>query len=854
MTFARNPEDQELLVAYVARALARLDAGEPVDPATLCRDHPRLAEAVAELLGMQSELPRLQLAALHEDPLQGALLAGRYRLADCLGRGAMGVVYGGTDQELQRPVAVKILDVRLFRDPEAERRFQREAEALASLQHPQVVAVFDRGRTPEGIHFLVMERLDGATLAALIERIEAGSSGSAAAAAITGDDGETGWPRRCARWARDLAHGLGAAHGHGLVHRDVKPSNVFLCRSGRIVLLDFGIAARHSDLRLTATRTTLGTPWYMPPEQVRAGGQSAVAAPTLDIYGLGATLYHLLAGRPPYEGDAATVLATLAHQAPPPLSQVQPGLPRDLVAIVERCLERDPLRRYPTAAALAADLDAFLQHLPVVARPIGLVGRRLRAWRLAPARPLAVAALLSTVLSGVFWWRSAAEQRARELTQQVAAIQATLPSVLAVEGWPDERILQPLQAEHRFGIELLDQLLTLAPDDLPARLFRACLRQDLGDAAGAAADFAILAGGSDGDYLPALAARYAAADPQRLGAKAIDLQGLPAPMTPAECYVAAFHELRQSDVPGFAARAEQLFTRALPQYPPARDGRLLALAGLAERASGADRTTVLRQLYDETVALEQLYGQATARTRAMRGVALLLRGDYRAAIPEFELSLQLRPGRHGPLQNLGVCWHRLHDYERAFDCLQQALAVRPFAWNTRSTLALVERDRGNFAAAYRWAEGLAKTGLRDEAWRQPDLLGSIAQAESAALRERDPAAARAAAARALMAYDEALSVRANAEARQRREVVVAMQKDRPQEHLLPFAQALFAAPDQPYQLANLAWLLPEQGLGPAETAWLAAIVRRLAALRAPGDEAFQQRMNDEIEKGLKPYR
>jgi tetratricopeptide (TPR) repeat protein/tRNA A-37 threonylcarbamoyl transferase component Bud32 len=853
VTFARNPEEQELLIAYVARALARLDAGETVDPATLCRDHPQLANAVAELLGLQQDLPRLQFAAQREDPLQGALLAGRYRLADCLGRGAMGVVYAGVDQELQRPVAVKILDVRLFRDPFAERRFQREAEALASLQHAHVVAVFDRGRTPEGIHFLVMERLQGATLAALIERIDGGQSGTAAATAITGADGETSWPHRCARWARDLAHGLAAAHERGLVHRDVKPSNVFLCSTGRTVLLDFGIAARHTDGRLTATRTTLGTPWYMAPEQVRGGGQ-VQAQPTLDVYGLGALLYHLLAGRPPYEGDAATVLAALAQRAPLPLPQARPGLPRDLVAIVDRCLERDPARRYPTASALAADLDAFLQHLPVAARPVGAIGRRWRQWRLAPARPLAVLALVAALLVAGLWWHSAADQRERARAAQVAALYATLPSLLAVEGRPEERILQPLHAEHQVGIELLDRLLQLAPDDLPARLFRACLRQDLGDAEAAAADFAVLARRTDSEYLRALAARYVAADGAQAGARVIDLTGLPEPVSAAECYVAGFHELRQSDVRGFAARAEALFARAAAEYPPARDGRLLALAGLAERQSGEEKAATVKLLYDESVALEQLYGGPTARTCAMRGLALTMREEYRAAIPDLERSLQLRPQRHGPLQNLAVCWQRLGELNRAHEYLRQALQVRPFAWNTRQVLAQVERDRGNFAVALGYAESLAKTGNRGEAWKQPDLLGSIALAQAQALLATDATAAQAAAARAVAAYDEALAVRNDPEARQRRELAAALQLLRPQQHVVPFARALLEKPDQAYQLANLAFLLPVGGLDATETAWLAAVLRQLAHDRAAGDEVFRARMQQEIEAGLKPHR
>lgn len=150
MTLSRDRQDQERLIGHVRRALELLDAGEPVDPVAICRDQPHLARPLAEVLGLAAELPELQATALRGDPLAGLLLAGRYRLDTCLGRGAMGVVYRAEDQELRRIVAVKILDVRLFHDPLAEQRFQREAEALAALQHGNVVAVYDRGRTPEG--------------------------------------------------------------------------------------------------------------------------------------------------------------------------------------------------------------------------------------------------------------------------------------------------------------------------------------------------------------------------------------------------------------------------------------------------------------------------------------------------------------------------------------------------------------------------------------------------------------------------------------------------------------------------------------------------------------------------------
>ncbi len=855
MTLARNQQDQERLIELVRQALQELDAGRPVDANALCADAPHLARPLAEVLGLSDQLADLQRAARDEDPLAGALLAHRYQLASCLGRGAMGVVYRGEDLELRRPVAVKILDVRLFRDPDAEQRFQREAEALAALQHGHVVAVFDRGRTPEGIHYLVMELLEGATLAALLDGAHDDAGALAAAAtAAHGPLAESHWPRLAARWAAELARGLAAAHARGVVHRDVKPSNVFVARGGRPVLLDFGIAARADDARLTATQTTLGTPWYMAPEQVRAGGVTD-AAPSLDVYGLGATLYHLLAFRPPYEGDVAAVLTALATRDPTPLAEARRDLPRDLVAIVEKCLERDPRRRYATAFALAADLDAFLQHRPVTARPLGAFGRRLRAWRRAPARPLAVAALLlATLLFAVAWPLWAREQR-RERAAAKAELMATLPSLLAIEGYPEQRLLGDLTHEHETDVALLDNILALDPDDLPVRLWRALLLHDLGRREAANADFAAIADHGASAYLRALAARYAAGANADGGAagNAGALADLPEPDTDAACYVAGVHELRRSDVPGFAERADALLARAAATYLPARDFRLFSRAVLAEQVSDHTQSTRIRELYDETVALEAIYGRKTARTCQMRGVALLLDKRYRDAVPEFEQSLALRPERHGPHHNLGIAFLNLNELDRAAEHLREALRLRPFAWNTRHTLARLERNRHHYDEARRIAADLARTGARGEAWQQPELVASIAFAEGTERLFDDRARAEACLRDAVTAYDESLAVRPSTRVQQRRGVAAALLAGR-EAGVASFAQTLLLDVQNPYMLANLAFLLPAQGLDRAQTAWVAAVLRQIALEGAGGDEPLKQRLQSEIEDGLRPYR
>ena len=860
MTFSRDAADQERLIGYVRAALAALDAGSPVDPVALCAEHPHLARPLAEVLGLAADLPLLQQEALREDPLAGLLLVGRYRLEQCLGRGAMGVVYRAEDQELRRAVAVKILDARLFRDPQAEQRFQREGEALAALHHPHTVAVYDRGRTPEGIHFLVMELLEGATLATLLERIAAGRAPIAVAGEIGGAVAEQHWPRLVARWAAALARGLAAAHERGLVHRDVKPSNVFVDRTGRPVLLDFGIAARGNDAaeRLTATQTTLGTPWYMAPEQVRQGGL-AVAEPTLDIYGLGATVYHLLAGRPPYEGDAAAVLLQLQTRDPAALGAIRPEVPRDLQAIVECCLERDPARRYPTGLALAADLDAFLEHRPVQARPLSALARRWRSWRRAPARPVAVGAGLVVAAVLAIALPIQREQRRLADQRQKDELYATLPSVLAIEGWPDERVVAELRGEHQTAIELLDRILALDPADLPVRLWRGCLWLDLGDRARATADLQAIAAAGSSPYLQGLAQRYLAADPQQLGAFAIDLDGLPAPVTPIEGYVAGLHELRARHRAGFAARAEALLSAAAPSYLPARDLRLLAAAELADQArTVADRDRWLAFVHDESIALEALYGRPTARTLAMRGVALIGQKRYADAVVALERSLALRPARHGPHQNLGIALLRLGRLDDAQPHLDTALQLRPFAWNTRYTLAQLAQARGDLGLANEWAAKVPTTGHAGQEWKQPNLRGLIAIDEAMASLRTDAEASRAAAQRAIAAFDEALRAQPNSRGLlRRRQIAEALQSGDLGKACVAFARSMVDDPNDPddaLQWANLAFLVPPDGLGPEGVAWLAAVLRRQAAARAGGNEVLRARLRAEIDASLKGYR
>ena len=283
---------------------------------------------------------------------------GGYEVVRELGRGAMGVVYHATQTGLNRPVALKMLLGGGFADAEARARFLLEAESVAALEHPNVVKVFAFGEA-NGQPYIAMEYLPGGSLA---ERVRAaGPLPPAEAVSIV------------AQLAAAVAH----AHAKGVVHRDIKPANVLLAADGSVRLTDFGLAKiGRSDL--TATGAVMGTPSYMSPEQA-AGRVREVGTPA-DVYALGAVLYDLLTGAPPFRAEsvAGTIQQVLTADLVPPRER-NPAVPRDLEVICRKCLERDPARRYTTAQALADDLQRYAAGEPISARPPS-AGAALRAW------------------------------------------------------------------------------------------------------------------------------------------------------------------------------------------------------------------------------------------------------------------------------------------------------------------------------------------------------------------------------------------------------------------------------------------------------------------------------------------
>ena len=381
---------------------------------------------------------------------------GGYQFIAKLGRGGMGVVYKVRHLALNRVVALKMIKS-AQPDPDVLARFRRETEALARLQHPNIVQIFEVGEA-EGQPFFSLEYADGGSLDKTLAGIP--------------QPGE-----QTARAIETLARAVHAAHQCGIVHRDLKPGNVLVAADGTLKITDFGLAKQlDQEEGLSRTGAVIGTASYMAPEQARSS--LGDIGPASDIYALGAILYEMLTGRAPFKGkNDLETLDQVRHQEPVPPSRLQPSTQRELETICLKCLEKDPSKRYSSAAELADDVRRFLNDEPILARPAGLIERTVKWARRSPARAalaglsvLSALLLLATIVgylhiqSGIL---AKELQKFQELDQLRGQIDRQMERASVAEA--DGR-LEDARTELAAALAALDAQPDLAADELRERL------------------------------------------------------------------------------------------------------------------------------------------------------------------------------------------------------------------------------------------------------------------------------------------------------------------------------------------------------------------------------------------------
>ena len=602
----------------------------------------------------------------------------QYRITGKLGAGGMGVVWKALDTRLDREVALKVLPDTAAADPSLRERFFREAKAASALNHPNIVTVYEINSDGD-MHFIAMELVRGLPLSQILH------------------DHKPLSPARALNYAVQLAEGLGQAHRAGIVHRDVKPSNIMITANALVKILDFGLAkhtARESvaadadqptqtmALLLTSPGSAMGTVPYMSPEQAVGDVVDARS----DVFSIGIVLYEMLGGRRPFAGESkAETLRQVLSGTPPPLSSLASGVPDACVHIVSKCLEKSPFDRYHDAAELCADLRAVDVTAPSTL-PMAVVKSTKNPRRV---RFIASAALILLGGAGTYTW----------LSRKPASIATSQPaSASSVESLDRARAF--LERYDRQGN--IDRAIdTLDP----------AIRQDPKNAA--------LLGAMSEAYFR----KYSATSEKAWLQRAVDA---------GQQAVAANNDLAVAHVAfGVALAANSKTAEANRQFEKARDLDPLngaAILGLAKlRAAQPGQLEQTEQLYRKAVELSP----ADWRPSAELGLFYYRNARYDNAVEIWKKTLQLAPDNARQLVNLAAAYHMKDQYAESANLLQRALELDPLAatWANLGTARFFQRQYsdavkamekaveltpknylywGNLGDVYRWAPGYSE--------------------------------------------------------------------------------------------------------------------------------------------------
>jgi tetratricopeptide (TPR) repeat protein len=719
-TADRDRQLDELVVAY----LEAVDAGQAPDRARWLERAPELAAELAEFFADQDRVrgwtePLRGLSPQPADLFTGATVVGPrgtsavapgafvrdYWLIEEIARGGMGVVYKARQLSLGRPVALKMILGGPSATPADLRRFRSEAEAAAHLDHPNIVPIYEVGEHA-GQHFFSMKLIEGGSLKDHMARVR-------------------GDARAGARLLAVAVRAVHYAHQRGILHRDLKPANILLDAQGRPHITDFGLAKRiERDAGLTRSGAVVGTPSYMAPEQAR--GQTRQLTVAADVYSLGAILYELLTGRPPFRGkDLLDVLRQVVEREPQRPGAVASGVDRDLETVCLKCLRKEPEKRYESAVALAEDLERWLRGEPIRARRAGPAERALKWARRRPAAA-ALAAVLAVVATGLTagyaryaYQRSEQEEKNRwsadQARRDAEALLLLAQDAASQERWPEAleaaqealgRVRDnPALAEYR---EPAERLRATAARKLADGEARAKAREKYGQfvrARDEALAHETLFSGAD-----AAANREAA---RKAAREALDLFGLAAdpggPWEPG----AAFSDQEKADIIDGChemllvwAEAE---ARAASPAPPEEALHILDRAkalGQPGRAYYLRRAGYLAELGRADEAREASRQAAERQPGSALDFFLLgydeqKRDGLGPAVGHFTEALRQRPDHFWANYFLAVCCLRSEPARpaKAAEHLARCLVQRPGAARVYLLLAITHGELGDFTAA-----------------------------------------------------------------------------------------------------------------------------------------------------------